>query len=248
MILTKVSIPNKYATSNIQNYIKKYPEQNFLIDKIQDNLNGYLLIKYKNGNIQMHNYYVNKFYSHNKIKICLGEKYIIKQIDSFDQNNWLVGNKLRNYVINLIKKNQYEYSINSILGIGGEYYLYWVFFPSIKNLIGISNNNTIINDAMLNIPWSSNYFVNYNNLKTYPVIIQTDLILINLSKINSNVIKYIIKINLKKIIIISCDLPDSKLKLLSDNFIIKKIKYFRNIDGLLRIIELVSKKLFNYIF
>ena len=70
MILTKVSIPNKYATTNIQNYIKKYPEHTTLIDKIQDDLEGYLLIKYKNGKIQMYNYYLNKFYSHNKIKIC----------------------------------------------------------------------------------------------------------------------------------------------------------------------------------
>jgi hypothetical protein len=240
-MLTKVSIPNKYATLNIQNYVKKYPEQNSLIHKIQDNLNGYLIIKYKNGKILMYNYYLNRFYSHNKIKICFEDKYIIKQIDSFDQNNWIVGNKLRNYVINLIKSiNQYEYPINSILGIGGEYYLYWIFFPLVKNLIGLSNHNTIINDANLNVQWSSNYLVDYYILSTYPVIIQTDLILINLSKINLNVIKYIKKINFKKIIIISCDLPDGKLKLLSDNFVIKKIKYFRNFDSLLRIIELVK--------
>lgn len=246
MILTKVSIPNKYASINIQNYIKKFPKQSMLVDKIQDNLDGYLLIKYKNGKIQMYNYYLNKFYSHNKIKICLNDRYIIKQIDSFDQNNWIIGNKLRNYVINLVKRiNQYDYPINTILGIGGEYYLYWVFFSWVENLIGLSNHDTIIDDAKTNIPWSRNYLVNYNDLLTYPVLTLTteiDLILINLSKINLNVITYIKKINFKKIIIISCDLPDSKLKLLSDNFQIKKIKYFRNFDGLLRVIELDHKK------
>ena len=54
-MLTKVSVPNKYATSNILNYIKKYPKEALIIDKIQDNLEGYLLIKYKSGKILTYN-------------------------------------------------------------------------------------------------------------------------------------------------------------------------------------------------
>lgn len=238
-MLTKVSLPNSYATINILNYVNKYPNEILLIDKIQDNMEGYLIIKYKNDIIKLYNYYLNKFYSHNKIKILHNEINIIKNIDSFDQNNWIVGKKLRSYVINQINLiNKYDTPINSILGIGGEYYLYWVFFPHIKNLIGISNHQTIIDDATLNIPWSLNYLVNYNDLTTYPNLLETDLVLINLFQINSNVIKYLRNINFKKIIIISCSLPDNKLKLLNENFQIKKIKYFKNFDSLLRIIEL----------
>lgn len=241
-MLTKVSLPNKYASSNINNFTIKYPEQIELIDKIQDNMEGYLIIKYKNENIKLYNYCLNKFYSHNKIKIVHNDINIIKQIDSFDQNNWIVGNKLRNYTINQIKwSNQYDKPINSILGIGGEYYLYWIFFPYIKNFIGISNHQTIIDDAINNIPWSSNYLVDYNNLSSYPKITQIDLILINLFQINSNVIKYLKKINFNKILIIACNLPDNKLKLLNDNFQIKKIKYFKNFEGILRVIEMVKK-------
>jgi hypothetical protein len=241
-MLTKVSLPYKYATSNIINYIEKNQENQ--IEKIQDNMEGYLLIKLVDKKIIMYNYYLNKYYSHDKIKINLNENYIIKQIDSFDQNNFIVGKKVRTFVINQIKWiNQYENQINSILGVGGEYYLYWKFLPHLTNLIGISNHQTIIDDAITNIPWSFNHIVDYNNLKTYPKIKQTDLVIINLSNIYTNLIKYLKKINFFQLIIISCDLPDSKLKLISDNFKIKKIKYFKNIDGLIRILILEKKEL-----
>ena len=241
-MLTKVSIPNKYCTVNISNYIEKFKKSSSSVDKIQDNLEGQLLIKCSNGTIYTYNYNVNKFHTYNKIKIFFNDQCIIKQIDSFDQNNWIVGNKLRNYVIKKIHWiNLHHDKINSILGIGGEYYLYWKFFPHVQNLIGISNHKTIVEDAKTNIPWSSNYLVDYDNLSTYPNIPQINLILMNLSKINVNVIKYLKKINFTTMIIILCDLSNSKLKLLSVNFIIKKIKYFKNFSGLLRVIEVVKR-------
>lgn len=241
-MLTKVFIPNKLATINIQNYIKENLEQSQNIEKIQDNMEGFLLIKYIDGKIHGYNYLLNKYYIHNKIRINFFHNYVIKQIESFDQNNWVVGNKIRNYVINKIKWiSQYEFNINNILGIGGEYYLYWTCLTFIKKFIGITNSKSIWEDANYNIPWSNNYLINYNNLSEYPQIVSIDLIIINLSNINTNIIKFILKLHFKKIIVIVCDLPNSKLKLLSDNFIIKKIKYFKNFDGIIRIMDLYKK-------
>jgi len=247
-MLTKVCPPNHLATSNIikflsTNYDKK-PKQ---VKRIQDNMKGYLLIQYSDNSIFQFNYDLNKWYSYNKMQIDFNGLKIIKQIDSFDQNNWIAGNKLRNWVLRRMKQiNRLEFEINSILGIGGEYYLYWLGlfklceFKNIK-LIGISNHKSIIDDAMLNIHWSSNYLVDYNKLTSYPKIIQSDLILINLFQINSNVIKYLNNIKFKKIILIACDLSDSKLKLLNSNFKLKRIKYFANFDNFLRVIEIEKK-------
>ena len=239
-MLTKVSEPNHLATPNIIKWFKNNFNNDF-VERIQDNMEGYLIIKYKNNpNPKLFNYYLNRYYSHNLIKIHWGEKIILKQIDSFDQNNWVIGNKLRNWVLNKINLiNMYEFKINSILGIGGEYYLYWVRLNLVSNLIGISNHLSIVSDSNLNVPWSSNYLVDYNKLETYPQIkIELDLVLINLAQLNSNVVKYLTKLKFKKIILIICNLPDSKLKLLSDNFKILQIKYFKNYDNLIRVIQM----------
>jgi hypothetical protein len=93
----------------------------------------------------------------------------------------------------------------------------------------------------LNVHWSYNTLVNYNVLKTYPQIIQTDLILINLAQLNSNIIKYINTIDYKKIILIVYNLHDSKLKLITMNFKIREIKYFINYTNLIRVIILRNK-------
>ena len=239
-MLTKVSEPHYLTTPNIINWCKNN-NQNNEIERIQDNMHGYLLIKYKkNSNLKLFNYYLNKYYSHNLIQIHWRDKIILKQIDSFDQNNYSVGNKLRTFVLNKINQiNLLEFKINSILGIGGEYYLYWIELNYVSNLVGISNHNTIVSDANLNICWSSNYFVDYNKLNTYPKInYSIDLVLINLAQLNSNIIKYISKIQIKKIIMIICNLSDSKLKLLSQNFKIIKIFYFKNYKNLIRVIEM----------
>lgn len=251
-MLTKVSPSNHLATPNIikflsiyNNVSKNVDQKSKQITRIQDNMGGYLLIEYLDSSIAQYNYHLNKWYSHNKIQIDFNGLKIIKQINSFDQNNLMAGNRLRNWVLKQIDQiNKFEFEINSILGIGGEYYLYWFGlsgFKNITNLIGISNHKSIVDDAKSNIPWSTNYLVNYNVLDSYPKNIQSDLILINLFQINSNVVKYLNLIKFKKIILIACNLPDSKLKLLALNFRLKKIKYFANFNNFLRVIEMVKK-------
>lgn len=241
-MLTKVSEPNHLTTSNIIKWCKENKSSDN-IERIQDNLEGYLLIKYKFNPIPvLFNYYLNRYYSHNLIQIHWNNSIILKQIDSFDQNNWMVGNRLRTWILNKIKFiNINKFRINSILGIGGEYYLYWTKMNWAKNLIGISNHSSIITDANTNIPWSSNYLVDYNKLATYPKINQTDLVMINLSQLNSNIIKYINTLEYKKIILIVCNLPDSKLKLLKSNFKIEEIKYFVNYTNLISVVILKKK-------
>lgn len=241
-MLTKVSEPNHLTTPNIVKWYKRNKLSND-VERIQDNLKGCLLIKLKSDKIILFNYYLNRYYSHNLIQVHWNENIILKQIDSFDQNNWLVGTSLRNYVLQKIKYiNKYEFEIKNVLGIGGEYYLYWGQMNWTKKLIGISNHESIIADANLNIPWSYNFLVNYNDLNTYPQILYSiDLILINLAQINRNTINYIEGIEFKKIILIICNLPDSKLKLLKEIFNIKKIKYFKNYTNLIRIIEINKK-------
>lgn len=249
-MLTKVSEPNHLTTSNIIKWFRINESsvesvESVDVERIQDNLEGYLLIKYKsNPNPILFNYYLNRYYSHNLIQIHWNDQIILKQIDSFDQNNWMVGNKLRTWVLNKIKFiNVNEFTINNVLGIGGEYYLYWVKMLWVKKLIGISNHSSIISDASLNIPWSSNTLVDYNKLNTYPQIdYSLDLILINLAQINANIIKYINTLEYKKIILIVCNLPDSKLKLIDSNFKIEKIKYFKNYTNLIRIMILKKNK------
>ena len=110
-MLTKVSLSNHLATPNIIKFLSIYNNENRDVNKkfkqikrIQDNMNGYLLIQYVDNSIIQYNYHLNKWYSHNKIQIDFNGLKIIKQIDSFDQNNWLVGNKLRNFVLNKINQ------------------------------------------------------------------------------------------------------------------------------------------------
>lgn len=214
----------KLSTNNIQNISLKIE-----FDIIHDNLHGYILVK--NGKeIFLLNYKNNKKYKYNRIQVHFNDITISKQIESFDQNNVLIANKLRSYVLLLCKN-----TIETILGIGGEYYLY---FPFIKatNYIGISNHQSIIQDANYNVHFSSNYYVDYNDIETYPNISCVDIIILNVYNLHVNIIKYIKQIKFNKLIIISCDLPDNKLKLLSNNFKIKKIKYFNNFNKFIRII------------
>lgn len=243
-ILTKVFLPNHLATPNINKFYSLHNDTMNPIDRIQDNMDGYLLVTYKKSSPRLYNYHLNKWYSHDKIQINFNGWKIIKQIDSFDQNNLIIGNQLRNWVLNKIKRiNNIEDKITSMLGIGGEYYLYWVGLTNlnINKLVGISNHKSIVEDAQFNVPWSTNYFIDYNDLKKYPKIISTDLILINLFQINVNLIKYVNKIKFKKIILIACNLPDTKLKLLVEYFKLVEIKYFMNFDNYLRVITMIKK-------
>ena len=230
-MLSKVDYNNyKFGTDQIKEYYKN----NKNIIKIQDNLIDSLLVQTKE-NIHIFNYKNNKKYFYDKIQIEFNNHKIVKQIDSFDQNNILIANKLRKYVLSLCKD-----TYNITLGIGGEYYLYFLFIKSHK-YVGISNHQSIINDANYNIPYCINYLVDYNKYDQLPVIDSVDVILVNLFNININVINYINTIKFNKLIIISCNLPDNRFLLIQKYFKIKSIKTFSNLNGFIKVFQLVRK-------
>ena len=137
-MLSKVNYDSiSYGTDRIKEYCKKYNN----IIRIQDNLIDSLLVE-TNTNIFIFNYNNNKIYFHNKIQIEFNNKKIIKQIDSFDQNNIDIASKIRKYVLTQC------YDCEIILGIGGEYYLYFLFINANK-YYGISNYESIINDEIV---------------------------------------------------------------------------------------------------
>lgn len=236
-MLTKViRSSSSFGTQNIVDYYKT----NLNAYIIQDNLNGKILVKTNKGKIYLYDYNKKKCYSHNKIQIQWNDKPIIKHLDSFDQNNLLIANKLRDYVLKECLDNN-NTSNNYILGIGGEYYIYFPYIKS-KNYYGMSNHNSIVLDAKTNVPYSHNWLVNYDKIQMQFNNI-FDIIILNVYNIHEKIIKWIIQHKFVKLIIISCDLSDSKLKLLSDNFKIKKIKYFKNVTSWIRIITCYPKKI-----
>ena len=119
-----------------------------------------------------YNYYVNKYYLHNYIQIHWNDKIILKQIDSFDQNNINISNKIRKTVLSLA--NNTNNTFNTILGIGGEFYVYFKFIKA-NEYIGMSNHQCIVDDANYNVPYSKNYLVDYNNI----INMNFDIIYIN---------------------------------------------------------------------
>lgn len=230
-MLSKVDY-NSYELGTDQ--IKEYCKKNKDIIKIQDNLIDSLLVQ-TNKNTYLFNYKNGKKYFYNKIQIEFNGCKIIKNIDSFDQNNMLIANKLRKYVLSLCKDNY-----NIILGIGGEYYLYFYFIKA-NIYIGMSNHQSIIDDANYNALYSINYLVDYNNYNELPNINNANIILLNLFNININIIKYINTIKFDILIIISCSLQDNRLSLLQKYFKIKTIKTFQNFNGFIKVFELVRK-------
>ena len=188
-MLTKVSYSNyQFGTEQI---IKFSIDNKY--DIIQDNLEGFLLISY-NKKVYLYNYLTNKFINYNRIPLIINGLTIWKQIDSFDQNNPKISNKIRNQAIEYLKTNK----SNNILGIGGEFYVYFKLLDYSK-YIGISNHESIISDSKYNFSLDrykkvSNYLVDYDKEKTFPT---TDLdeydIIINVVNIHENIIKYIRK-------------------------------------------------------
>jgi len=232
-MLTKVTRTNyQFGTSAL----KKIFEENSQVIQAQDNLNGQILLSTgsKTWICTCYNLNQTRTFSHDSIQIdVLGYKFI-KSLESFDQNNLLIANKIRSHVIKLIKYQSWDLT----LGIGGEFYIYFHFIQS-KKYFGISNHQSIIANANINFPYSKNELVDYSKLNlgnTNP-----DLIIVNLSNIHTQVIKWIKShaSNLKKLIIITCSLPDSKLKLIATKFKIHSMKHFKNISSWIWIIEIL---------
>ncbi len=226
-MLTKVNRSNyQFGTGSLVQIFKQ--DKSILL--AQDNLKGYTLVS-DGSKTWILSKYSKSAHPFIQIKV-LGCKFI-KSLGSFDQNNLLIANKIRSYVVKLTKSNSWDLT----LGIGGEFYIYFHFIQS-KNFYGISNHQSIINDANINSSYSTNQLVDYSKLNLGGI--NPDLIILNLSNINVQIIQWIKShaTNLKKLIIITCSLTDSKLKLLASTFKINTIKHFLNIKSWIWIIEI----------
>ena len=247
-MLSKVNIDNwKLGTNQIIQYANKFPS--FIT--IWDNLKDSLLIKNSLGEIFIFNYFSNiMIKNYFRIRIKILNKYFWKQIDSFDQNNILIANKIRLFVI---KELASESNLNNqFIGIGGEYYVYFPFINA-SNYIGISNHQSIISDANYNLNLyrlsNLNYLVDYNNIATFPKLNDNIIfnVIINVSNIHQNHIEWISKLNINKLIIITCKPIYKKIPLIKKYFSINKIKHFININSIIYIIICVKKLNIKYI-
>ncbi len=225
LMLTKVNNLNiEYGTNEIICYSKI---NNF--KTVQDNLDGLLLVNTENKTY-LYDYIRCKKINFNRIPIKINDFVIWKQIDSFDQNNPKIANKIRNQVLLWINNDK----SSNLLGIGGEYYIYFKL-TNYKKCIGMSNHMSIISDSKYNLqfnPEYKNYFVDYNNLKSYPNLNEECYdIIINVVNIHENIIKYISNINFKKLILITCKPLEKKIKMLNKYLKLVKLKHFLNVNS-----------------
>lgn len=150
---------------------------------------------------------------------------------SFIQNNIILGNKIRKYVLQNINQN------NKLICIGGESYNY-LFFVNLG--IFYTNSDIILTDFYYNKKiYNKNLIgeiIDYNKInKSF----DCETIILNLSKLNINLIKKINNCNLKKIIIINCHHNDFWKKIIYFNnfklidrkrFIDEKIGYYISVN------------------
>jgi len=137
---------------------------------------------------------------------------VFQSFDSFQQNNSTLGKYIRSYVLTNIRTTL-------INAIGGESYLY-----SIDKLSKFyTNSDSIYQDAIFNKYFNS-ILINYN---TYDIELNTVDTVINLSKLNSNLLKKINDSSSNRLIIINCHHLDfwKKNKLLTNYRLIKRKKF-----------------------
>ena len=141
-------------------------------------------------------------------------KIVFKYIDTFQQNNNILAKKIRLCVNKLIDTN--------ITCIGGESYLYGLINSHI-NYNYYTNSEKLYIEAEHN-KQNTSFLVNYNTTNS---IYFYNYVIINLSKINNNLITLINKSHIKKLIIISCKHTDfwKKIKKLKTYKSLKRIKF-----------------------
>lgn len=157
---------------------------------------------------------------------------------SFQQNNLLLGKKTRSCVNALIN------NATSMICIGGESYLYGLT-NKIHQIYHLTNSSSIFEDCQKNSQYFnsiiSNNLMDYNKLSEVPK--NFNCALINLSLLNSNLLKLINKSNVQEIVIINCNMNDfwNKIKLLTkykiktkQYFICCKLKYYISVTQLIK--------------
>jgi len=204
-MITKALISDSNIRQEWHPKIKKFIKYN-------SKYRGYIVIDYKNR-IRINSKSMIPFKYNNNI--------IFKYIDTFQQNNKILSQKIRCMIKIFLNKN----NISKISCIGGESYIYII----INRLKGnyYCNQLKLKQEAEFNLKNCENYYIDYNkidNIKLYSNVI------LNLSKLNCNLLKLInINLEIKTIIIINCHHQDfwKKIKILS-NFRLLNREYFYN--------------------
>ena len=175
-----------------------------------------------------------------RLKFKIGELYIWKSIDSFNQNNIYIADSIYKYINYILKlDDSYQW-----FGIGGEFMLYFLnhkisetVINKKRNYIGITNSSSIYDDAVFNANLHSFdiniNLIDYNNISQYPILSESDTcIIMQVSKITNIMIEYILANSgvVKKIIIINCHQKDYETKTmkLKDKYKQKTSKYWMN--------------------
>jgi len=138
---------------------------------------------------------------------------VFQSFASFQQNNLKLSKLIRKFVKDNIKTN-------SIQAFGGESYLY---SDNTKDSLCYSNSQSILSDIKYN-GYKNIKKVDYNKEKFF--FTNNDIVL-NLSKLNQNLIKQINNSCVNRIIIINCHHKDfwNKIKLLTNFKLMKREKY-----------------------
>jgi hypothetical protein len=137
---------------------------------------------------------------------------VFQSFDSFQQNNKRIGERIRKYVSLQIRSK----TINSI---GGESYLYDIT----KNGKFYSNSKSIHQDSLYN-QYNDANFIDYNIDKINILSFDT---VINLTRLNINIMKQINNSSSNRLIIINCHHQDfwKKIKLLTNYKLIIRKKF-----------------------
>lgn len=168
---------------------------------------------------------------------------------SFQQNHQKLGDMIRKYVASIIKNTVKN---DNILSIGGESYLYGL--TTNNKVIHLTNNENIKNDCdyNFNVLYNNTSKLLYNKIVNYNAINEgldetilniinnkTRLCILNLSKLNNDIIELLNLSNINKIIIINCHHNDfwKKTKKLNNfklitrqKFICYEMKYFITVN------------------
>tara|TARA_B110000259_G_scaffold7006_1_gene7717 strand:- start:2916 stop:3686 length:771 start_codon:yes stop_codon:yes gene_type:complete len=165
---------------------------------------------------------------------------IYKDINTFSQNNEKVSNIIYDFVIKLLEglitKLLKKYKNIEINGIGGEFYVYFKILKynnlnkiqnntdSMNTILynGYSNNIDIINASKKNNSCNTYRLIDYN---TYDFnMVNNGITLINLSKINKNIIK-----NLKTKYVVSINCNDKTIYDDYKSLVIKEVFNLNNV-------------------
>jgi hypothetical protein len=154
------------------------------------------------------------------------------KIETFNNNNVFISNN--SFKQNKIIKKDLRFDVNSYINfsnlvcIGGESYLFGLTNNIVTDINHYTNSIHIYNDAIKNNKiYRKNLNNNNINYNTFNNISSGDLLLINIAKLNINLLNIINKRFYKKIIIINCHHTEfwKRIKLLTNYKLILRKQY-----------------------